>query len=57
MSGLSPQLDVDRDAVVVLLGLAKKAYEEAQRNKSQWAITYWDGYTRALEQILEMENE
>lgn len=48
-------LDVERAAVQRLLGDAR--HEASTIDASDVEYLYWDGYCRALEHVLEMENE
>lgn len=47
-------LDVDRESIVRLLRIATETQKEQE---GALAAAWWDGYTRAIEIILDMENE
>jgi hypothetical protein len=51
-----PSIDVSRPALIRLLSYAR---ENSSKTASQEHYTriYWDGYIRALETVLEMEDE
>lgn len=49
-------LDVERSAVVRLIETAKQRCQQAEEAES-FAAPWWQGYLRALEQVLEMEDE
>ena len=48
------QLDIERSAV---LRLRADAVERVQQSRESFSARYWDGYLRAIDHILEMENE
>jgi len=48
-------IDVSRQSVVRLLKRAFKYRDDCVKNS--YAETWWEGYIRCCEQILEMENE
>ena len=48
-------LDVSRESVVRLLRMAQRNYLECVDRS--YAQTWWEGYIRCCEQMLEMENE
>jgi hypothetical protein len=50
-------LESAREDVQRLMAAAKKRLDQAHANKAQWAVTYWDGYIRGLEHVLEMEDQ
>jgi len=51
-------VDVSRAAVIRLMEHARERMNAAIHDSSRWAeATFWDGYCRACEQIIEMENE
>lgn len=50
-------LDVERSAIVRLKLMAQDRLQTAFQGKSDAAHLWWDGYLRAIEQILDMENE
>jgi len=49
-------LDVSAPAVRRLLMDARQSSRSLD-DKAHYARTYWDGYIRALETVMEMENE
>jgi hypothetical protein len=57
MSAPEKPLDVDKKAIQRLMDAAQEQSKQAVENGSQWAVTYWDGYIRGLEHVLEMEDQ
>ena len=51
------QLDVSRKAVKGLLIDAYKRCQAAEDEGARCVASYWGGYIRALQHVLEMENE
>lgn len=50
------QLDVSRPALVRLLEYAQNISSKTT-DREHYTRTYWDGYIRALETVLDMEDE
>lgn len=50
-------LDVERSAIVRLKLMAQDRLRTAFQGETGAARMWWDGYLRAIEQILDMENE
>lgn len=51
------RLDVERSALVRLLMMAKQRCMEAEDEGANYVSTWWGGYVRALEEVLDMEHE
>jgi hypothetical protein len=51
-----PSIDVSRPALIRLLCYARENSRQTTANE-HYTRTFWDGYIRALETILEMEDE
>ena len=50
-------IDVERSAVIRLMKLARIRTEEAESEGANYFSTWWGGYHRALEDVLNMEDE
>lgn len=50
-------LDVSVDTCKRLLDMARKSYNECVKNKHEHATSYWDGYIRAIQHVLEAHGE
>lgn len=51
-------LGVSRESIVRALRWGRNNYEETFTKESSQAVrSWWDGYIRAMEHVLEMENE
>lgn len=51
-------IDVPRSAIVRLLQMGRDRSKDATADKGRFAEQlYWDGYCRALEHVIEMEDE
>ncbi len=48
-------LDVSRESVIRVLNMARKHHDECVERS--YAQTWWAGYIRCCEQLLDMENE
>lgn len=51
------QLDVSVGTIKRMLIMAYDGYNEAMKDEAKRAAAYWDGYIRALQHVLEQENE
>jgi hypothetical protein len=51
------QVDVSRNAIKGLLIDAYKRCQAAEDEGARCVASYWGGYIRALQHVLEMENE
>lgn len=50
-------IDVERSAVIRLMGQARIRVQEAEAEDANYVSTWWGGYFRALEDLLAMEQE
>ncbi len=51
------QLDVTVGTIKRLLIMAYDGYNAAEKDGARNAASYWDGYIRALQHVLEQEHE
>ena len=51
------QVDVTLGAIKRSLEWAYKQYNDCQRDNYVPGANYWNGYIRAMQRVLEMENE
>ena len=56
-----PNLDVRKSSIKSLMSWARHRQQDALRQfkgqDREFQATYWDGYMKAIEEILEMENQ
>lgn len=60
MSGTNTKeelLDVSVDTCKRLLDMARKSYNDCILHKQEHAASYWDGYIRAIQHVLEAHGE
>jgi hypothetical protein len=52
-----PSLDVSANVINRLKSFALENYNQAMKDGAMAAVSYWDGYIRACQHILEAEHE